>query len=163
MKANRQKKRKGRGKSKGPTQLALANDLGVSRQLIAYHLRAGECPPLTDRKAWVEFLAQKGRSGSAPPELRRKIAEKRLAILEQTRKRMARENEAAAGLMMPTEEARRQAAIACSFLFAELERGERELPPAMAGQTAVEIFKRLHGFTEALRKAAKDKFNNIGS
>src|ERR1035441_9204745 len=52
----------------------------------------------------------------------------------------------------------RQGAEACAFFFAELERGERELPPALAGLPAVEIFKRLHNFTETLRKAGKGKF-----
>ena len=59
---------------------------------------------------------------------------------------------------MPVAEACRQAAEACAFFFAELKRGERELPPALAGLPAVEIFKRLHNFTETLRKAGKQKF-----
>ena len=59
---------------------------------------------------------------------------------------------------MPVAEACRQAAEACAFFFAELKRGERELPPALAGLPAVEIFKRLHNFTETLRKAGKGKF-----
>lgn len=64
---------------------------------------------------------------------------------------------------MPTAEAERQAAEACSYLFSELERMERELPPSLAGGTAVDIFKRLHQFTEGLRKSAQDKFNAIGA
>ena len=65
--------------------------------------------------------------------------------------------------MMPTEDAARQASEACSFFFSELERWERELPPALAGGTAVDIFKRLHQVTEGLRKASKERFEAIGS
>jgi len=65
-------------------------------------------------------------------------------------------------LVMPTADAQNQAAEACQFFFSELERWERESPPALAGQTAVEVFKRQHGFTEQLRKNAKKKFEEIG-
>jgi hypothetical protein len=64
--------------------------------------------------------------------------------------------------MMPSAEAARQASEAASYIFAELERGERELPPALAGGTAIDIFKRLHSFIEALRKTGKEKFEAIG-
>ena len=64
--------------------------------------------------------------------------------------------------MMPIALACRQATEACGFFFSELERAERELPPALASGTAVEIYKRLHAFTEALRKSAKARFERIG-
>jgi hypothetical protein len=60
--------------------------------------------------------------------------------------------------LMPILDAQQQASEACAFFFAELERAERELPPSLAGGTAVDIFKRLHNFTETLRKAGKTKF-----
>jgi hypothetical protein len=66
------------------------------------------------------------------------------------------------GETMPTAEAERQAGEACGFFFAELERGERELPPALAGGSAVEIYERLHAFTENLRQAGKEKFEKVG-
>lgn len=64
--------------------------------------------------------------------------------------------------MMPTADAQRQASEACGYLFSELERAERELPPSLAGATAVDIAKRLHGFNEAVRTEAKQKFERIG-
>jgi len=76
----------------------------------------------------------------------------------ETIKRQADEKSA-----MPTAEASRQATEACVFFFAELERWERELPPALAGGTAIDIFKRLHQATEALRKAGQGKFEAIGT
>lgn len=64
--------------------------------------------------------------------------------------------------MMPIAEAEAQASKACHFFIGELERGERELPPAMAGLSSIECFKRLHAFTESLRKKAKQMFEAIG-
>ena len=64
--------------------------------------------------------------------------------------------------VMPTDEAERQAAAACGFVDAELQRAENELPPVMAGLSAVECGKILHGFTEKLRAAAKAKFGEVG-
>jgi hypothetical protein len=60
--------------------------------------------------------------------------------------------------LMPILDAQQQASEACAFFFAELERAERELPPSLAGGTAVDISKRLHNFTETLRKVGKAKF-----
>lgn len=145
------------------TKTALAKALGVSRQLIAYHCRGGDAPSLSDTEGWIQYLASKGRAGSVPPDLRRKIAEARLAILRATRARMELENRKAEGLTMLVEDAKRQAAEACGYFFSELGRMERELPPALAGGTAVDIFKRLHSFTETLRGEAKARFEEVGT
>lgn len=64
--------------------------------------------------------------------------------------------------VMPTDEAKRQAGEAWAWVFAELERAERELPPSLAGGTAVDIGKRLHSFTETVRRTAKEKFEKVG-
>ena len=64
--------------------------------------------------------------------------------------------------VMPTAEAQRQAALACAFVDAELQRGENELPPVLAGRDAVECGKLLHSFTEKVRTNAKEKFGSIG-
>lgn len=64
--------------------------------------------------------------------------------------------------LMPTADAERQAAEACNFVDSELQRGENELPPVLAGLPAVECGKILHSFTERLRSAAKKQFSQIG-
>jgi len=64
--------------------------------------------------------------------------------------------------VMTTADACRQAAEAMALTFAELERRDRELPPAMAGLPAVEIFKRMNADTESMRKTLKDKFQAVG-
>jgi hypothetical protein len=145
------------------TKTALAKALGVSRQLIAYHCRGGDAPSLSDTEGWIQYLASKGRAGSVPPDLRRKIAEQRLAILKATRARLEFENLRAAGETMLVSEAQRQAGEACGYFFSELQRMERELPPALAGGTAVDCFKRIHSFVEGLRKSAKEKFAQVGT
>ena len=64
--------------------------------------------------------------------------------------------------LMPIAEAEHQAALACQFIMNELERGERELPPALAGLSSNDVSKRLHSFTESLRENGKKKFKEIG-
>jgi hypothetical protein len=143
------------------TKSALAAVLGVSRQALAVHLKQPDAPPLDDIAGWEVLLAARGREGTSPPKLRDAIARARLAILKETQKRLARENGVEAGRMMLISDARRQCGEAWSFVFSELQRGENELPPGLAGRSAVEIFERLHAFTERLRKEAKAKFESI--
>jgi hypothetical protein len=63
--------------------------------------------------------------------------------------------------VMPTADAEREAAAACAFIDGELQRGENELPPVLAGLPAVECAKILHKFTERLRANAKKKFEEV--
>lgn len=60
--------------------------------------------------------------------------------------------------VMPTADAIRMNAEAMAMVFSELERRDRELPPALAGLPAVEIYKRMSGDTEGIRKQLKSKF-----
>jgi hypothetical protein len=143
------------------TQSSLAALLGVTRQLIASHRKKPDAPALNDVTGWTVYLAQKGRAGSAPPDLRRAIAQERLAILRETKKKLARENEVQAGRMMETADAKRQAAEAMALTFSELERFANEWPPALAGQDADSIYERIHSAIESLRVTLKKKFEFI--
>ncbi len=67
------------------------------------------------------------------------------------------------GITMLTADAMAQAGSAMSVVFAELERRDRELPPALAGLPAVEIYKRMKSDTEHVRKTCEEKFNEIGA
>jgi hypothetical protein len=145
------------------TQSSLASILGISRQALAVHMKSSDHPRLDDLSGWQLLLAQKGRIGTAPPELRAEIARERLAILKETKERLARENRIANGELMPVAKAKEQAAFACGYFFADLERMERELPPRLAGATAVDAFKILHVSHETLRREAKAKFEAIGA
>jgi len=64
--------------------------------------------------------------------------------------------------VMPTADAQRQAAEACAFVDSELQRGENELPPVLAGLSSIECGKILHNFTEKVRANAKRKFEEMG-
>jgi hypothetical protein len=66
------------------------------------------------------------------------------------------------GSMMVTADAERQAAEAGAHFFNELERRDRELPPALAGLSAIEINKRMSSDTESIRRTLKQKFEAIG-
>lgn len=66
------------------------------------------------------------------------------------------------GAMMLTSDAETQAASAMALTFAELERRDRELPPALAGLPAVEIYKRMTADTETIRRNLKQKFQEVG-
>jgi len=144
-----------------PTQSELAAALGVSRQLISLHARKPDAPPLTDVSAWTAFLAAHGRDGSAPPDVRRKIAEARLAILNETQKRLERENQIASAKVMPVEDAQRQATEAVHYYFGELDRLLRELPPAVAGMDAMAVHFKLKKSLTDLRDAAEKRFEIV--
>lgn len=144
------------------TQSSLAALLGVTRQLIASHRKKPDAPAINDVTGWTVYLAQKGRTGSAPAELRKAIAQERLNILRETKMKMAREREVQSHLLMKTADAQRQAAKAMILTFAELERFASEWPPALAGLDAVSIYERIHSGIESLRVTLKKKFESIG-
>jgi hypothetical protein len=148
-------------KSPKLTITALAKKLGVSRQLLASHIKNGGAPPLADVDGWRIFLAAIGRTGSAPPDLRRKIAEQRLEILKEQRAALARRNAQEAGELMTCASAVRQAAEAMGLTFSELERLSREIPPSLAGLDAISIGKRLAAEVETIRKTLHEKFQTI--
>lgn len=83
-----------------------------------------------------------------------------LATEKARRERIRREVDEKA--VLPAEEFWRQAAEAMALTFAELERRDRELPPALAGLSAIEIHKRMAADTEAIRRTLKEKFESIG-
>jgi len=141
------------------TKTAFADALGISRQALNVHLKAPDAPPIGDLDAWQIYLAAHGRIGSAPDDLRRAIAQERLDILKETKAKLARQNKVEDDLLMPVADAKRQNSSAWNFVFSELERFQNELPPILAGLSAVEIYKHLHAFTERMRADAIEKFN----
>ena len=137
--------------------------LGVSLALIKAAKRLG-CKGFisgsrVDSGILVPFLFGMVAKGSELPEGMASAAEW-LTTEKAKREAIKRKNDEHS--MMPSAEAARQASEAASYIFAELERAERELPPALAGGTAIDIFKRLHSFIETLRKTGKEKFEAIG-
>jgi hypothetical protein len=126
------------------------------------HLKSPDHPPIDDLAAWEMLLAEKGRAGTAPPKLRDAIARARLGILNEQKKRLARENQQAAKQLMPVADAIRHAQQAGTHFMAELERFEREIPPVISGQPCAEIAKQLSVHVERIRVSLKAKLNSIG-
>jgi hypothetical protein len=144
------------------TQAILAKKLEVSRQLIAAHIKKGGTPPLNDTEAWRTFLAALGRAGSAPPDIRRKIALERLGILRAQRARFERENQIAAKELMPCGDAIAQADGAMAFFFDHFARWENELPPRLSGLSSIECYKVLHNAIEGLRRDGQARWGGVG-
>lgn len=149
-------------KTQKPTQKALARRLKISPQLVSYHVKAG-CPvPLNDVDGWRDYLAEVGREGSLPEDIREAIGKARARLLEAQAIRAERENKVAAGEMMLTADAERQAAEAMALTFSELERLCRECPPSFEGLPAIEIYKRFTAQIEKIRATLREKFESIG-
>jgi hypothetical protein len=143
-------------------QTELAKKLGVTRQLLSAHKKNPLAPKTNSFADWKTFLATIGRDGSAPIDVRRKIAEKRLAILHEQHIAAQRENAKAAGDMVSFQECRRQASEAAATYFAEWERGCRELPPILKGMDEISIFKKLTQRLEEIRETLNRAFDAVG-
>src|SRR5436190_8985219 len=63
-------------------QAELAAVLGISEQLLSYYIQKGDAPPISDVGAWLEHLSVASREGSMDPDIRRKLGEARLGLLE---------------------------------------------------------------------------------
>jgi hypothetical protein len=64
---------------------------------------------------------------------------------------------------MPVADAEREAAEAMAYVFEELERMDRELPPSVAGCTDIQVGVIMHENTEKIRNTLKEKFEKIGT
>lgn len=63
------------------TLTELASILGISKQALNAHRRNADAPAPDDVEAWKIYIAAHGREGTAPPDLKRRMAEKKLSIL----------------------------------------------------------------------------------
>lgn len=144
------------------TQAALARTLGITRQALNWHLKNSDAPPVGDVKAWIQFLAENGREGSAPANVRRKIAERRLEILDETLIDARRKNAEAAGRMLDAGEVRTAVLEGVATLFGETERlFVNELPPALAGLDAVTIRMRAEDAITKVKSAVREKLKRL--
>jgi hypothetical protein len=125
---------------KKTTQSELAAKLGVSRQLIAFHVKGGNAPILSDTDGWIEFLAVNGREGSLPPEIRKKIANQRLRLICGQADRVEIENQIRRGETIEFVLVQRFIGnLVGNFFFGELDRLAHEFPSNLKGRSEVEI------------------------
>jgi len=150
-------------KTKVRNQNQLAKALGVSRQLIAHHVKSGNAPPLSDVHAWAEYLAAHGRDGSVPPELKPKFLLLRLAILQETERKLTRDNAHADGRLIDRSSVVTGCREAMALTFGELERlFLSELPPIARGLDEHGIKAEAERLLVELMATAKPAFEKIG-
>jgi hypothetical protein len=149
-------KSKSKTKSVPAPILKLAGALGVSRQLINYHVKKTGAPKLSDVPAWEEYLAEHGRIGSAPPELRIEIAKERLAILRAVRHAKERENKVKDDLVCDVPRVSQFIHdLVGNCFFGELERQANEYPSTLKGKNEVAIYEECLKQMESAKKTLR--------
>ena len=144
-------------------QKELAARLGVSRQTIAHHLKQKDAPPIGDVPGWTAHLAAHGRDGSAPPDLKRKIAEARLAVLKQTERGLRQANDERDGRTISKDEVSTGIKASVALMFSELDRlFLNELPPALKGLDELSIKARCNTAIGQLRQSLRERFGKMG-
>lgn len=145
------------------TQSKLAEIVGVSRQLVAFHVKTGKAPKLDDIDGWLEHLAAVGKDGSLPPELRKKIAQQRYRLLKANADKAEMEHMLRRKEAVEFEFVEQFIGHMVDVFFAEIERMRHEFPVALKGRTEVEISKvvgeRFDRLAEDCRRAM-DKFTS---
>jgi hypothetical protein len=146
---------------KPESKAGLAKKLGITPQALNWHLKNSHgTPAVGDVKAWIEFLAQNGREGSAPEDVRRKIADKRYEILEQDLIDARRRNDEAAGRMLDAGAVASAIRDAVATMFAELDRiFLTEQPPAVKGLDEVKIRQKNTQYIAELKAVVIEKFD----
>jgi hypothetical protein len=120
-------------KQKKITQSELARNLGISRQLVAAHIKKGDAPPLDDIEAWELHIVTHGREGgllaNATPELKEEYLREKLGLIKSQRRKIEVENLAREKELIDFQGS-------CQFIhklirvtvFGELDRIAQELP-----------------------------------
>lgn len=141
--------------SKTESAASFARRIGISPQGLQHHVKASEdAPPIGDVDAWIKFLAVHGREGSAPPDLRRKIASARHRLLAAQAAREEIRLQRESGQMVPKAEVREGLAAAQGLLFQTLDRVFlNELPPVLQGLSAKQMRDRMTTEIEAVKGA----------
>jgi phage terminase Nu1 subunit (DNA packaging protein) len=140
-------------KSTKMTQSELARVLGISRQLVAFHVKGGNAPSLDDTEGWVAFLEEIGREGSLPKELRKAIATQRLRLIKAQADRTELENGAKRKEYVAWDLVHRFVTnLVGNAFFGELERMREEFPVTLEGKTKIQIYEEVNRQIEEVKK-----------
>jgi transcriptional regulator with XRE-family HTH domain len=144
-------------KPKNVTQSELARKLGISRQLLAAHVRKGGAPPLDDFEAWLAHLVANGREGSlmanATPEMRRELIRLKMRVLDAQARRLERANEVQDEKFILWEVAERFVEkLIRDLVFGELDRVALELPVRLRGASEVKVWEEVRGQIVAMKE-----------
>lgn len=147
-------------KTKKPiTQSQLARKLGVHRQVISRHVKHDpDAPALHDVDGWMEYLAAKGREGSLPLEMRKKIGEQKLRLLRAQADKAEDEKAERRKELLPSADVN---AILTELILIHFwgtyDRLTQELPPRLAGLSADEIHTVLRMEKQKLKKKLDER------
>jgi len=152
-------------KPKQPSTIAaLARVLGISRQALGRHVQKPAAPGLGNVSGWQEYLAAHGRAGSAPPELRRKIAAQRLRLLRAMVAKAERENQKAAGQTLDKGEVQFALSKGTNLLFSGLDRlANVQWPASLKGCGEAEISALTLADVEKLKDDFRDALEKLAS
>lgn len=137
---------------RGGTKAALATALGISRQLLAYHVRCADAPPLEDVAAWKAYLERKAKDHLQPSDVAKLRAKEKLRAERAEANIKERKDKHDAGEMISVREVREIVSAAMVALLAGLERvfcgefpadakGKDELAIRAAARQAIDGFK----------------------
>lgn len=141
-------------------QSRLAEVLGVSRQLIAHHVKSGKAPAVEDVDGWFEFLAATGRHGSLPSDARKEIGQARLRLIKAQADRVEIENMARRKEMMPFNKVEIFFQKFCVVGFwAELNRLKEEFPPNLKGKSEIEIYEECDKQIEQIKANLQNRLS----
>jgi hypothetical protein len=139
------------------SQRWLAKELGISPATLAHHLKKDDAPPLDDIEAWRTYLAEIKRERGTRSDIGQRIARKRLAVLEEQRKKLRRENNVKEGLMFEADAVTHFIQTITTIYFGELERLEQEAPGQLKGMNEVEIHKWMKEQTSIIKQKFRAK------
>lgn len=105
------------------TQSELARALHVSRQVISYHIRQADAPPISDLAGWREYLATSARLPAVfTSEDKQVIAALKVRLLQSQVELSERKNAVDARQFVAAEQVREQCLKHIGALFCSLER-----------------------------------------
>jgi phage terminase Nu1 subunit (DNA packaging protein) len=152
-------------KAKQPVTItSLAHELGISRQAVARHAKKPGAPELADVNGWQEFLAAHGREGTAPPELRRKIAVQRLRLLKAMATRAEYSSARERGELISRGDVQFALARGTALLFSGLDRlANVEWPATLKGKEEREICGKVTADVEKLKEDFRAALQKLAS
>lgn len=144
------------------TQSGLAKAIGVSRQLVSFHVKNGKAPKDLNVEAWRTYLAAVGREGSASGELHKAIGKQKLLILKEVRHAKQRENRIKDGEAFDAGRVQRFITdVIHNVFYGELDRMALEFPVTLAGRTAIEIHEEILKQTETTKRCLRDRLAQL--
>jgi hypothetical protein len=112
----------------------------------------GSFPMLATITALFAFYQRDGE------EIQKEKLKKLTAERQMTELKLATQQ----GRMAETAEVKRQIGEGVGYMFSELERRTRELPPVLAGLDSVSIFERMEAENKTIKNNLREKFASIG-